>query len=151
MLVTTETNSGPPSRTPSIMESPTLARVERARLRLEASSHAHNGNAVQNSLERKILDPKVSIFSCIVFADFFVCLCMFCMPLLTLRSCPLYGKLHCPSGRRCAVTPQRQSQHERTNYRSTSRQRLRQSLLGRTGQFINVCEHKVDKHLTGNL
>lgn len=60
MLVTAETNSGPPSRTPSIMESPTLARVERARLRLEASNHHNNGNAVQNSLERKILDPKVS-------------------------------------------------------------------------------------------
>lgn len=57
MLVTSETNSGPPSRTPSILDSPTLARVERARLRLEASTT--NGN-VENSLERKILDPKVS-------------------------------------------------------------------------------------------
>lgn len=58
MLVTSETNSNPPSRAPSIMESPTLARVERARLRLEAQS-TNNGN-VENSLERKILDPKVS-------------------------------------------------------------------------------------------
>lgn len=56
MLLTSESNSGPPSRTPSIMDSPTLARVERARLRLEA-----NSGLVDNSLERKILDPKVSI------------------------------------------------------------------------------------------
>lgn len=58
MLVTSETNSAPPSRTPSILDSPTLARVERARLRLEAAN-TKNGN-VENSLERKILDPKVS-------------------------------------------------------------------------------------------
>lgn len=61
MLVTSETNSGPPSRTPSILDSPTLARVERARLRLEAANSNGTGNGnVENSLERKILDPKVS-------------------------------------------------------------------------------------------
>lgn len=74
----------PPSRAPSILDSPTLARVERARLRLEAASsqqqlHQHgNGgcsgggggsssgsasNATtinrEDSLERSILDPKV--------------------------------------------------------------------------------------------
>lgn len=54
MLVTSEPNSGPPSRAPSILDSPTLARVERARLRLEASS----GQQV-DSLERRMLDPKV--------------------------------------------------------------------------------------------
>ena len=56
MLVTQETNSGPPSRTPSILDSPTLARVERARLRQEAT----NGQQRENSLERSLLDPKVS-------------------------------------------------------------------------------------------
>jgi hypothetical protein len=56
MLVTPESSSGPPSRTPSILDSPTLARVERARLRLEAST---NGGQREDSLERSILDPKV--------------------------------------------------------------------------------------------
>lgn len=56
MLLTSETNSGPPSRTPSILDSPTLARVERARLRLEASK-----NQREDSLERSILDPKVCL------------------------------------------------------------------------------------------
>lgn len=61
MLVTSEPNSGPPSRCPSILDSPTLARVERARLRLEAASAATNGApGGADSLERKILDPKVS-------------------------------------------------------------------------------------------
>lgn len=89
MLVTSEPNSGPPSRTPSILDSPTLARVERARLRLEASklqqqqqqvngscgnvgttstttTAASNGGVLvgskqrEDSLERSILDPKVS-------------------------------------------------------------------------------------------
>lgn len=46
--------SGPPSRTPSIMDSPTLARVERARLRQEAGSSQR-----EDSLERALLDPKV--------------------------------------------------------------------------------------------
>lgn len=57
MLVTSEPSSGPPSRAPSILDSPTLARVERARLRLEASS----GHQV-DSLERRMLDPKVIYF-----------------------------------------------------------------------------------------
>lgn len=74
MLVTSEPNSGPPSRTPSILDSPTLARVERARLRLEASKQQQqqqqqvgNGGSIggvggkrEDSLERSILDPKVS-------------------------------------------------------------------------------------------
>lgn len=59
MLVTPETtiNSGPSSRAPSILDSPTLARVERARLRLEAS----NSDQREDSLERCILNQKVSI------------------------------------------------------------------------------------------
>lgn len=79
MLVKSEPNSGPPSLTQSsILDSPTLARVERARIRLEASN-SHGGSGVINgsggvggsgglggqqkredSLERSILDPKVS-------------------------------------------------------------------------------------------
>jgi hypothetical protein len=58
MLVTPESGSGPPSRTPSILDSPTLARVERARLRLEASNGMGGGRR-EDSLERSILDPKV--------------------------------------------------------------------------------------------
>lgn len=57
MLVTSEPNSGPPSRAPSILDSPTLARVERARLRLEASTGQR-----EDSLERRMLDPKVIYF-----------------------------------------------------------------------------------------
>lgn len=57
MLVTSEPGSGPPSRTPSILDSPTLARVERARLRLEASKGQR-----EDSLERSLLDPKVGLF-----------------------------------------------------------------------------------------
>lgn len=49
--------SGPPSRTPSIMDSPTLARVERARLRQEAG--ANGSSQREDSLERALLDPKV--------------------------------------------------------------------------------------------
>ncbi|XP_037958493.1 uncharacterized protein LOC119687982 [Teleopsis dalmanni] len=85
-------NSRPPSRAPSILDSPTLARVERARLRLEASSHQQlhhqynscgiggggsgsgggggsNGNSIattmnrEDSLERSILDPKQSLLA----------------------------------------------------------------------------------------
>lgn len=56
MLVTSESNSGTPRRTISILDSPTLARVERARLRLEASRSGQR----EDSLERSILDPKVS-------------------------------------------------------------------------------------------
>lgn len=75
MLVTSEPNSGPPSRTPSILDSPTLARVERARLRLEASKQQQivgNGGGVgggkrEDSLERSILDPKVSVRHVCVF------------------------------------------------------------------------------------
>lgn len=71
--------SRPPSRAPSILDSPTLARVERARLRLEAttlqqqqqqhqqmysngSSSGSNATTLnrEGSLERSILDPKVS-------------------------------------------------------------------------------------------
>lgn len=52
LVTTTEPHSGPPSRTPSILNSPTLARVERARLRNEASKR-------EDSLEKRILDPKV--------------------------------------------------------------------------------------------
>ncbi|XP_075149380.1 uncharacterized protein LOC142223386 isoform X1 [Haematobia irritans] len=63
-------NSRPPSRAPSILDSPTLARVERARLRLEAAAQQQpgsmNGSCGSNintlnrddSLERSILDPK---------------------------------------------------------------------------------------------
>uniref|UniRef100_A0A1B0BK59 Uncharacterized protein n=1 Tax=Glossina palpalis gambiensis TaxID=67801 RepID=A0A1B0BK59_9MUSC len=61
-------NSRPPSRAPSILDSPTLARVERARLRLEASSQQQylNGSCGssintlnrENSLERAAMDPK---------------------------------------------------------------------------------------------
>ncbi|XP_067620419.1 putative uncharacterized protein DDB_G0293878 isoform X1 [Eurosta solidaginis] len=69
-------NSRPPSRAPSILDSPTLARVERARLRLEAttlqqqqqhqqmfangSSSGSNATTLnrEGSLERSILDPK---------------------------------------------------------------------------------------------
>lgn len=70
--------SRPPSRAPSILDSPTLARVERARLRLEAttlqqqqqqhqqmysngSSSGSNATTLnrEGSLERSILDPKV--------------------------------------------------------------------------------------------
>lgn len=58
MLVTSENNSGPPSRAPSILDSPTLARVERARLRLEASTNG--GTHREDSLERSILNPTVS-------------------------------------------------------------------------------------------
>lgn len=58
MLVTMDPSSGLQSRAPpSIMDSPTLARVERARLRLEAQALNNNEN---HSLERRILDPKVS-------------------------------------------------------------------------------------------
>uniref|UniRef100_A0A182QGG5 Uncharacterized protein n=1 Tax=Anopheles farauti TaxID=69004 RepID=A0A182QGG5_9DIPT len=61
MRVTSESNSGPPSRTPSIMDSPTLVRVERARLRQEADSAAAGGGSQrEDSLERCLLDPKVS-------------------------------------------------------------------------------------------
>lgn len=56
MLVTSESNSNTPRRTLSILDSPTLARVERARLRLEASRSGQR----EDSLERSILDPKVS-------------------------------------------------------------------------------------------
>uniref|UniRef100_A0A1B0AEZ0 Uncharacterized protein n=1 Tax=Glossina pallidipes TaxID=7398 RepID=A0A1B0AEZ0_GLOPL len=61
-------NSRPPSRAPSILDSPTLARVERARLRLEASSQQQHlngscGSSIntlnrENSLERKAMDSK---------------------------------------------------------------------------------------------
>ncbi|XP_065090984.1 GATA zinc finger domain-containing protein 14 [Ochlerotatus camptorhynchus] len=51
--------SGPPSRTPSIMDSPTLARVERARLRHEAG--ANGSSQREDSLERALLDPKKSL------------------------------------------------------------------------------------------
>ncbi|TMW44423.1 hypothetical protein DOY81_010497 [Sarcophaga bullata] len=61
-------NSRPPSRAPSILDSPTLARVERARLKLEASAqpqHNINGSCCsisntfngEDSLERVVLDP----------------------------------------------------------------------------------------------
>lgn len=65
MLLTSEPHSGPPSRTPSILDSPTLARVERARLRLEA-----NASLADNSLERKILDPKVCTHLTIITFNF---------------------------------------------------------------------------------
>ncbi|XP_075149381.1 uncharacterized protein LOC142223386 isoform X2 [Haematobia irritans] len=66
-------NSRPPSRAPSILDSPTLARVERARLRLEAAAQQQpgsmNGSCGSNintlnrddSLERSILDPKKDV------------------------------------------------------------------------------------------
>ncbi|KAH8400540.1 hypothetical protein KR222_004698 [Zaprionus bogoriensis] len=75
----TTSNSRPPSRAPSILDSPTLARVERARLRLEqqerererssqrssqggGSSSGTGSTATtmnrEDSLERSILDPK---------------------------------------------------------------------------------------------
>lgn len=50
-------SSGPQSRAPSIMDSPTLARVERARIRLETQALNNNEN---HSMERRILDSKVS-------------------------------------------------------------------------------------------
>ncbi|XP_055548818.1 putative uncharacterized protein DDB_G0289263 [Wyeomyia smithii] len=62
-----ETNgsTGPPSRTPSLMDSPTLARVERARLRQEAAAGANgsfsNQQQREDSLERALLDPKKSL------------------------------------------------------------------------------------------
>ncbi|XP_067620420.1 putative uncharacterized protein DDB_G0293878 isoform X2 [Eurosta solidaginis] len=74
-------NSRPPSRAPSILDSPTLARVERARLRLEAttlqqqqqhqqmfangSSSGSNATTLnrEGSLERSILDPKQSLLA----------------------------------------------------------------------------------------
>ncbi|XP_049280672.1 probable serine/threonine-protein kinase clkA isoform X1 [Anopheles funestus] len=63
MRVTSESNSGPPSRTPSIMDSPTLVRVERARLRQEADSNGQRPGSGQreDSLERCLLDPKKSL------------------------------------------------------------------------------------------
>uniref|UniRef100_A0A182F286 Uncharacterized protein n=1 Tax=Anopheles albimanus TaxID=7167 RepID=A0A182F286_ANOAL len=71
MRVTSESNSGPPSRTPSIMDSPTLVRVERARLRQEASDGSSSSNGGgrpgsasqqrEDSLERCLLDPKFPI------------------------------------------------------------------------------------------
>ncbi|XP_035783141.1 uncharacterized protein DDB_G0283357-like [Anopheles albimanus] len=71
MRVTSESNSGPPSRTPSIMDSPTLVRVERARLRQEASDGSSSSNGGgrpgsasqqrEDSLERCLLDPKKSL------------------------------------------------------------------------------------------
>uniref|UniRef100_A0A182SS22 Uncharacterized protein n=1 Tax=Anopheles maculatus TaxID=74869 RepID=A0A182SS22_9DIPT len=63
MRVTSESNSGPPSRTPSIMDSPTLVRVERARLRQEADGNGGQrpgSGQREDSLERCLLDPKVS-------------------------------------------------------------------------------------------
>ncbi|XP_037813425.1 probable serine/threonine-protein kinase DDB_G0278665 isoform X3 [Lucilia sericata] len=67
MGCTSTLNSRPPSRAPSILDSPTLARVERARLRLEASAQHQNlndscGSIIntlngEDSLERAILDP----------------------------------------------------------------------------------------------
>ncbi|XP_070143072.1 uncharacterized protein [Drosophila kikkawai] len=83
-------NSRPPSRAPSILDSPTLARVERARLRLEqqererererSSQREGGGNGGcggsstgtgstattmnrEDSLERSILDPKQSLLA----------------------------------------------------------------------------------------
>lgn len=55
-MLVMDPSSGPQSRLP-IMNSPTLARVERARIRLEAQALNNNEN---QSLERRILDPKVS-------------------------------------------------------------------------------------------
>lgn len=60
MLVSTsEANSAQSSRAPSILDSPTLARVERARMRLEAS----NGQR-EDSLER-------SVFGTVSYYDIF--------------------------------------------------------------------------------
>lgn len=79
-------NSRPPSRAPSILDSPTLARVERARLRLEQqerergrerererSSQREGGSSGtgstattmnrEDSLERSVLDPKQSLLA----------------------------------------------------------------------------------------
>ncbi|XP_043068605.1 uncharacterized protein [Drosophila bipectinata] len=77
-------NSRPPSRAPSILDSPTLARVERARLRLEhqerergrereRSSQREGGSSGtgstattmnrEDSLERSVLDPKQSLLA----------------------------------------------------------------------------------------
>ncbi|XP_026843823.1 uncharacterized protein LOC6593852 isoform X3 [Drosophila persimilis] len=86
-------NSRPPSRAPSILDSPTLARVERARLRLEQQERERererssqrggdiNGGGIggggsstgtgstattmnrEDSLERSILDPKQSLLA----------------------------------------------------------------------------------------
>lgn len=63
---TSTLNSRPPSRAPSILDSPTLARVERARLRLEASAQQQNLNEScgsiintlngEDSLEKSMLD-----------------------------------------------------------------------------------------------
>nr|XP_040239134.2 uncharacterized protein DDB_G0283357 [Anopheles coluzzii] len=64
MRVTSESNSGPPSRTPSIMDSPTLVRVERARLRQEATDaggQRPGSGQREDSLERCLLDPKKSL------------------------------------------------------------------------------------------
>ncbi|XP_030377515.1 uncharacterized protein LOC115626317 isoform X2 [Scaptodrosophila lebanonensis] len=84
LQATTTTNgSRPPSRAPSILDSPTLARVERARLRLEqeqrerererergsggGSSTGTGSTATtmnrEDSLERSILDPKQSLLA----------------------------------------------------------------------------------------
>lgn len=52
MLLTSEPSSGQSSRAPSILESPTLARVERARLRFEAntgSTHQHYKSSFGNN------------------------------------------------------------------------------------------------------
>ncbi|KAM7352298.1 uncharacterized protein ACRADG_004898 isoform 3-T7 [Cochliomyia hominivorax] len=67
MGCTSTLNSRPPSRAPSILDSPTLARVERARLRLEASAQLQNlndscGSIIntlngEDSLESVIMDP----------------------------------------------------------------------------------------------
>lgn len=57
MLVTMESNPELQCRAPSIMESLTLARVERARNRYESQPLDNNEN---QSLERRIIDSKVS-------------------------------------------------------------------------------------------
>lgn len=57
MLVTMDPSSGSQSRGPSIMDSPTLARVERARIRLEVQAMNNNEN---HSLDQRIIDSKVS-------------------------------------------------------------------------------------------
>lgn len=73
MACTSTLNLRPPSRAPSILDSPTLARVERARLRLEASTQQQNlndscGSIIntingEDSLERVMLDPnKVNFY-----------------------------------------------------------------------------------------
>lgn len=58
-----QTQPSTPSRTPSILDSPTLARVERARLRLEASNQQQSNGKREDSLERSILDPKQSLLA----------------------------------------------------------------------------------------